>query len=157
MGDVYGGIEYYRGMTLLWILSPVGSLLRWKLSDLNGIAAVGKSWIPWGTFIANMIAVVMAALIVGFDDRYFGGGVGEDLPTSSSSTGTTMTKWVNAILFALKTGVAGSLSTVSTMVKETTLLTESHAGMAKAHYYSSLTCLCGCLLGLCVYAATIRI
>ncbi|MGK3735431.1 MAG: fluoride ion exporter CrcB/FEX [Bacillariaceae sp.] len=151
IGDAVNNIEFYRGMTLLWILSPVGSLLRWRLSNLN-IRKEGEintntpSWIPWGTFGANMTATVIAAFIEGLYSRYFYG-----------ADQTSTNKWVIAIFFALKTGVAGSLSTVSTMIKECVYLSEKHAGMAKAHYYTCFTCICGCVLGLIVYASTIRI
>jgi len=151
IGYIENGIEFYRGMTLVWILSPVGSLLRWKLSNLNitkegGVITNAPYWLPWGTFGANMLATVVAACIEGLDNRYFFG-----------ADSTSKNKWVIAILFALKTGVAGSLSTVSTMIKECVYLSEKHAGLAKAHYYSFLTCACGCVLGLVVYASTIRI
>ena len=49
------------------------------------------------------------------------------------------------------------LSTVSTMVKESVLLTEDHPGKANSRYYSIITCVSCCLLGLMVYATTIRI
>uniref|UniRef100_A0A7S4AXQ2 Fluoride ion transporter CrcB n=1 Tax=Pseudo-nitzschia australis TaxID=44445 RepID=A0A7S4AXQ2_9STRA len=152
VGDVISDIEFYKGMILLWFLSPVGSLLRWRLSNLNVQNKEGKSlvyphWIPWGTFIANMFATVLSACMEGLDDRYFSGSN----PTSIRS------KWVDATIFALKTGVAGSLSTVSTLVKESVLLSETYAGTAKGHYYPVLTCLSGCLLGIMVYATTIRI
>ena len=75
----------------------------------------------------------------------------------SGANPTLKNQWVDAILFALKTGVAGSLSTVSTMVKESVLLSEDHPGKALGHYYSTLTCVSGCLLGLLVYVTTIRI
>ena len=151
IGDVVNGIEFYKGMTLLWILSPVGSLLRWRLSNLNmkrrgRITTNSPDWIPWGTFFANMLATLIAACMEGLNSRYFSGAD----PTSTN-------KWVDAMIFALKTGVAGSLSTVSTMVKESVLLSENHVGMAKGHYYSIITCLSGCLLGLMVYSTTIRI
>ena len=146
IGDKVNGIEFYKGMTLLWVLSPVGSLLRWKLSDLNK-KKISKSmdWIPWGTLIANLLATLLSACMEGLINRYFGG----DNPSSTN-------QWVVGMLFALKTGVAGSLSTVSTMVKESTHLTEDHPGLAHGHYYSMLTCIPCCLLGLAVYSATIR-
>jgi len=151
IGYVVNDIGFYRGMTLVWILSPVGSLLRWKLSNLNiiiegGLTTSTQHWIPWGTFGANMLATIIAACIEGLVNRF-----------SSGADPTSTNKWVVAILFALKTGVAGSLSTVSTMIKECVILSEKHAGLAKAHYYSILTCVCGCVLGLVVYTSTIRI
>jgi len=152
IGDVVSDIEFYKGMILVWVLSPVGSLLRWRLSNLNvqnkdGRINIRTSWIPWGTFTANMFATIIAACMEGLNDRYLSGS----RPTS------TTTKWVDSMIFALKTGVAGSLSTVSTLVKESVHLSEKYSGTAKGHYYFSMTCLSGCLLGLLVYATTIRI
>jgi fluoride ion exporter CrcB/FEX len=151
IGDIRNGIEFYKGMTLLWLLSPVGSLLRWRLSNLNRknrgmVITISPDWIPWGTLIANLLATVLSACMEGLSNRYFSG----DNPTFTN-------QWVNAMLFALRTGVAGSLSTVSTMVKESVLLSEDHPGHARGHYYSILTCISACLLGLAAYATTIRI
>ena len=151
IGDVVNGIRFYKGMILLWILSPVGSLLRWKMSGLNkikkGRIITGSAdWIPWGTFFANLLATIISACIEGLYHRYFDGAN----PTSTD-------EWVDAMLFALKTGVAGSLSTVSTVVKESVHLSEDHPGLAHGHYYSMLTCVTCCLVGLAVYSTTIRI
>ncbi len=147
IGDIVNGIEFYKSMTLLWVLSPVGSLLRWKLSSLNKKKITNSlDWIPWGTLTANLLASVLSACMEGLSNRYFGG----DNPASKN-------QWVDAMLFALKTGVAGSLSTVSTMVKESVHLSEDNPGLARGHYYSMLTCVSCCLLGLAVYSATIRI
>lgn len=151
IGDLVNGIEFYKGMTLLWILSPVGSLLRWRLSNLNlnkrgRIFTNSPEWIPWGTFVANVLASIISACMEGLNNRHFSG-----------ANPTLKNQWVDAMLFALKTGVAGSLSTVSTMVKESVLLSEDHPGKALGHYYSTLTCVSGCLLGLLVYVTTIRI
>ena len=151
IGDVVNGVEFYKGMTLLWILSPIGSLLRWRLSNLNmkkegRIISSSADWIPWGTIFANLIATAISACMEGLNDRYFRGAN----PTSRN-------QWFDAMLFALKTGVAGSLSTVSTMVKESVLLSDDHPGKAQGHYYSMFTCFSGCLLGLIVYATTTRL
>lgn len=151
VGDVVNGIEFYKGMALLWVLSPLGSLLRWRLSNLNihrrgRVFTNSPDWIPWGTLFANLLATVLSACMEGLDSRYFSGAN----PTSTN-------KWIDAMLFALKTGVAGSLSTVSTMVKESVMLSENNPGKAQGHYYSTLTCVSCCLLGLLVYATTIRI
>ena len=158
IGFVVSGIEFYRGMTFVWILSPVGSLLRWKLSTFNirkkktgRITTISTPhWIPWGTFAANMIATIMAASIEAIMDRFLFGNK-DDIITTTTNT------WILAILFALKTGVAGSLSTVSTMVKECAVLSEQYPGLPKPHLYSLLTCCSGCVLGLTVYSFIIRI
>lgn len=148
IGNVVDGSEFYKSMILLWILSPVGSLLRWRLSNLNmkkRICTNSPDWIPWGTLFANLFATVISACMEGLKNRYFFGANPE-----------SKDQWIYAILFALTTGVAGSLSTVSTMVKESVLLSEDQPGKAQGHCYSMFTCVSGCLLGLLVYAVTIR-
>lgn len=148
VGDVRGGNEFYTGMILLWILSPVGSLLRWRLSNLNnkktkeGVVTISPHWVPWGTLLANMLATVLSACMEGLHDRYFSG---------ANATSSIQNKWVDATVFALKTGVAGSLSTVSTMVKESVTLSEKHPGTARGHYYLSITCISACLLGVVTF------
>ena len=150
IGDIAQGIQYYRGMTLLWFLSPIGSLLRWRLSELN--TKQGKiwcfkffEWVPWGTFFANILAAAIGACLTGLTDRYF--------PTVDP----TARNWVQGLIFALNTGFAGSLSTVSTMIKETIILSEEHQGVGKPHYYAIATCACGMLIGVAFYATTVRI
>lgn len=152
-------ISYYKGMTLLWFASPVGSLLRWRLSMLNSGTGKGffpnrlPTWVPWGTLCANVGAAMIGDIMTGLDDRFF---------SSSSEVGpsseiTFKDEWIVALLFAINSGLAGSLSTVSTMIKEAVDLMERHVGEAKAHYYVCGTCLFSMLLGLSLYAATVRI
>jgi fluoride ion exporter CrcB/FEX len=146
-------IPYYKGMTLSWFASPVGSLLRWRLSELNVRTGKGRctkhlpAWVPWGTVCANVIAAMLGAIMTGLDDRFF-----------SSSTEYTFTEeWVSALLFAINTGLAGSLSTVSTLIKEAVVLLEEHDGQAKSHCYAFGTCFFSMLLGLALYSTTVRI
>jgi fluoride ion exporter CrcB/FEX len=151
IGDFVQGNQYYRGMTMLWFLSPFGSLLRWRMSVLNtkrkkrlwGIYFV--DWVPWGTFFANILAAILSACLTGLNDRYF------------TTIDPMERNWVQGLIFAINTGFAGSLSTVSTMIKETIILAEQHKGEAKPHYYAIATCGCGMLLGIAVYATTVRI
>jgi fluoride exporter len=150
VGNIVQDIQFYRGMTLLWFVAPLGSLLRWRLSGFN--LSDGEvfcfhlpKWVPWGTFMANTLAAFIAALGTGIEDRYFSGSD----PTKSS--------WSLGLSFAIISGFAGNLSTVSTMIKETVVLSEQNVGVAKAHYYAVGTCLCGMLLGIAVYSTTVRI
>jgi fluoride ion exporter CrcB/FEX len=122
-----------------------------RLSALNAkggrdlCPCVLPDWFPWGTFAANILAATLAACLIGLDDRYFSG------------TDPLEKNWVHGLLFALNTGLAGSLSTVSTMIKETIIMAEQNPGIAKPHYYTLGTCFSGMLLGLTVYATTVRI
>jgi CrcB protein len=151
-GFVYDN-SFYQGMTLQWFGSPVGSLLRWRLSVLNSgtredFCLKGlPRWVPWGTVCANVSAAVIGAVMTGLDDRYF----------SSSSQSTYTDEWLSALIFAINSGLAGSLSTVSTLMKETVVLMEKHNGEAKSHYYAFGTCFFSMLLGLALYSATVRI
>ena len=150
VGNFVQDIQFYRAMTMLWFFAPAGSLLRWKLSDLNARDGEFRCcklphWVPWGTFIANMLAAMTAALLTGLDDRYY------------IATDPMERNWTIGLLFALTSGFSGSLSTVSTMIKETVLLSETHVGYAKAHYYAVATCFTGMILGLTVYAITVRV
>jgi len=150
IGDIVQGIQFYRGMTLLWCLSPIGSLLRWRLSGLN--TKEGKlwcitlpAWVPWGTFCANVLGSTIGACLTGLNDRYF------------SEADPMERNWVRGLIFALNIGFSGSLSTVSTMIKETVILSEQHPGLAKPHYYAIGSCCCTMFLGLVIYATTVRI
>mmetsp|Transcript_1728 Transcript_1728/g.3953 ORF Transcript_1728/g.3953 Transcript_1728/m.3953 type:complete len:623 (-) Transcript_1728:937-2805(-) len=175
-GGIQQDIEWYRGMLLMCCLSPPGALVRWKLANWNvpsnrqsrridssddssKICGGGRllrrccrkvpDWLPIGTVVANLVAVVIGCIATGLDDRYF------------STTSTASSLWIRGLLFAINSGLAGSMSTVSTMIKETVILSEQSQtgrmiGLGKPYYYSIGTCLAGMLLGLCVYATTVR-
>lgn len=141
-------ILFYKEMTLLWFTSPIGSLLRWRLTELNlrtdkSLCNQIPKWIPWGTLCANVLAATIGAVITGLIDRYY--------------SSKDQFVWMNAVLFAISSGLAGSLSTVSTMIKETAILSEQYGGQAKSYFYVFGTCLCSMVIGLTVYAATVRI
>mmetsp|Transcript_1726 Transcript_1726/g.3939 ORF Transcript_1726/g.3939 Transcript_1726/m.3939 type:complete len:636 (-) Transcript_1726:923-2830(-) len=177
-GGIQQDIEWYRGMLLMCCLSPPGALVRWKLADWNipsnrlamassadrsvcGCSGGGgggllqccfknvPDWLPIGTVVANLVAVVIGCIATGLDDRYF------------STTSTASSPWIRGLFYAINSGLAGSMSTVSTMIKETVILSEQSQtgrmiGLGKPYYYSIGTCLAGMLLGLCVYATTVR-
>lgn len=99
-------------------------------------------WLPWGTFVANMTGAIVSITCQGLLDRY-----GE----ASTSEG------MDTLLFAIKTGFAGSLSTVSTLVKEVVTLEEKYPGHAKPFFYSVGTCVGGMTVGLMIYMLIVRI
>ncbi|KAG7341572.1 CrcB-like protein, Camphor resistance CrcB [Nitzschia inconspicua] len=149
-GNFEQDIQFYRGMTILWFVAPFGSLLRWRLSRFN--LTEGKvlcfdlpKWVPWGTFMTNMIAASVSACLTGIFDRYY------------STVDPLESNWTLGLIFALISGFSGSLSTVSTMIKESVLLSEQYVGSAKAQFYAVGTCLCGMLLGLAIYSTTVRV
>jgi fluoride ion exporter CrcB/FEX len=132
-GYVLEGIHFYRTMIAKSMIAPIGALLRWKLSGLNSRPEGGKlSWLPVGTLAANLIASVVSIVCIVFADRFHNE---EDL-------------WVDAILFSMRVGFAGCLSTVSSMVKEIVNLSEKYPGQAKSYLYgfgTLLVAICTCL------------
>ena len=121
--------------------APFGTILRWKLSSLNGSLAGSKwEWLPVGTFMANLIASTCSAMTAGLSD--------------SSLDFDQMTLHV---LSATKTGFAGSLSTVSTFVVEGSMLQKSFPHHSKAHLYMAVTLVSNCIAGLIIYDSLARL
>ncbi|KAK1743817.1 fluoride export protein [Skeletonema marinoi] len=100
-GDVYWGISYYRELWIACLMSPFGTIARWKLSTLNGKWSK-YPWFPLGTWLANFTGSILSAALTAIAYLNIVNGEG----------GTT-------VLAAISLGFAGSLSTVSTYVKET--------------------------------------
>jgi fluoride exporter len=131
VADALFGIRFYRKMFLLSLLSPAGALLRWNLAYYNipnqgRIGGTRLDWVPWGTLAANLLGATISIVCVGIGD-HFAYNVREDH------------EWLILILGALATGFAGSLSTVSSMVKEIVLLSEKYPGHAKPYQYAGVT------------------
>ncbi len=124
----------YRNQFLAALLSPFGTLMRWYLSSLNGsIKSTSLEWLPIGTLLANMIAVVVSALMQGVIHLF----QPDDLVSSFSQ--------------AIKVGFAGSLSTVSTFAAETIGLLRALPRHYWGWYYSFGTLLFGLVLGILSY------
>ncbi|KAL9190752.1 hypothetical protein ACHAXT_000458 [Thalassiosira profunda] len=143
-GDVVWGISYYRELWIACLVAPVGTIFRWKLSTLNGkISYRNLTWFPAGTFLANLLGSIVAAglmawAIIAEDDEVGG-------------------YWKVPGLKALSLGVAGSLSTVSTFVKECVDICEKHPAFDKKVFlYSHGTMLICCFVGLMVYSPIVR-
>jgi fluoride ion exporter CrcB/FEX len=147
VGDLIFDIPFYRKMYLVTLLTPPGALLRLNLAKWNSRTAshrLGRfAWVPMGTFAANMIGSLFAILCTALADRYFSDGSGENL-------------WVVAFLKATGTGFAGSLSTVSSMVKEYVLLTEQYPNQAKPYFYLFGTLAIAPLMSICIYSSIVR-
>ncbi len=137
---------FYKNMTAAVVIAPVGALTRWKLSTLNGSNYVRgfMSWLPWGTLLANILAAIISIICQGLSDRY--GKVWND-----------GNPWLEPFFFAIKVGFAGSLSTVSTLVKEVANLQQSYPGSAKFVIYSIATLTGGMIFSLFVYMMIVRI
>lgn len=117
----------YRTNFLSTLLSPLGTLLRWKLSSLNP-----KYSFPVGTLCANLLAVFLSSLIAGL---------------ALQATSSTVKLWEAA----LQTGFCGSLSTVSTYIAETHGLFQALPRHAWGYYYSLGTLGLACIVGVASY------
>jgi fluoride ion exporter CrcB/FEX len=143
LGDVHWNILYYRKLWIACLVGPLGTLMRWKFGTLNGeLESNNWQWFPIGTFASNVIASVTACLI---------NAIFTDMNSHED--------WSLAydILAAARLGFAGSLSTVSSMVKEVVEISEKNPYHDKrAFIYSYGTLVTCCLLGLLVYSPMVR-
>jgi fluoride ion exporter CrcB/FEX len=153
-GFAYGAfvnhISFYRSVFLSALMAPPGTLLRWKLSQWNGSLSLHKNkkyaWVPLGTFLANSTACLVSILMASLMLWYKQSDVDIADVTNVSSQALIL-----AIMGAIKTGFAGSLSTVSTLVAEGDKLHHTFRHHAKAIVYMVGTLAVGALLGLMVY------
>eukprot|EP00814_Leptocylindrus_danicus_P003745 CAMPEP_0116043258 /NCGR_PEP_ID=MMETSP0321-20121206/26233_1 /TAXON_ID=163516 /ORGANISM="Leptocylindrus danicus var. danicus, Strain B650" /LENGTH=489 /DNA_ID=CAMNT_0003524001 /DNA_START=209 /DNA_END=1676 /DNA_ORIENTATION=+ len=107
------GREYtsqnYQVFCISGLFAMPGALMRWRLSKLNGKLQGKYQWVPVGTFIANVTASLISISVTVVLDKF-----SSDLPY-----------WGVISLVAVKTGLAGSLSTVSSFVAEVDQLLKS--------------------------------
>ncbi|KAL3789583.1 hypothetical protein ACHAWO_009146 [Cyclotella atomus] len=143
LGDVHWNILYYEKLWIACLVGPLGTLMRWKFSTLNGeLESNNWQWFPIGTFASNVIASVISCLI---------NAIFTDMNTAEDWSLTY------DILAATRLGFAGSLSTVSSMVKEMVEISEKNPYHDKrAFIYSYGTLVTCCLLGLLVYSPMVR-
>ena len=131
VGDAIEGIAFYRQMWMSLMLAPFGALLRWKLSEFN------TDSFPRGTLVANITAAGLYALVKVLTLRY----AGDDLGT-----------WTDKLLSTLEIAFCGSLSTVSTLIKE---ITDAPIP-AKGYLYGLTTIFSAMFLGLAIYSPIAR-
>ena len=141
VGDYKMNSSFHKKVLVSSLLAPPGTLLRWKLSLLNGKWFRDSDrlrYFPFGTFLANIlgsiISLTSAALLFRLD---------------GSSTAATL--WLSG----LKVGFAGNLSTVSSFAKEIVLLSEKN-NIGPAYLYASASIVTCCLLGLCIYLPMVK-
>uniref|UniRef100_A0A7S4VXX3 Fluoride ion transporter CrcB n=1 Tax=Ditylum brightwellii TaxID=49249 RepID=A0A7S4VXX3_9STRA len=117
------------------LLAPPGAILRWQLSKLNGYNVNNPKWewVPFGTLAANLIASIISALSSAIELRF----EDDDL----------LKIWMGA----LRTGFAGSLSTVSTFAAETHGLMRLLPRKLYGYYYSIGSLVLACILGVASY------
>lgn len=140
-GDAVEGSLFYRKMWMAAALSPFGAVLRWKLAELNSrkLKWTGVEWFPWGTFIANFSAALVSILMEALDLHVVDSGDGS-------------LDWVMPIVQAVEVGFSGSLSTVSTMIRDIFFLQTP----GQASIYCSVTILSSMLMSLMIYSPIVR-
>jgi fluoride ion exporter CrcB/FEX len=141
MGDIYTDNPFYREMWFTCLLAPPGTLLRWKLSNWNGTLLQNSTrwkWIPFGTLSANALACILSIIA-----QFF---LIQAKVKNDSKVTREMFWWM-----AIKTGLAGNLSTVSTYAKEIVHLNELFPQGKEAFGYALGSIGICCLLSLCVY------
>jgi fluoride ion exporter CrcB/FEX len=125
----------FRNQFMSALFSPFGTFVRWYLSSLNGsIKRRRWEWLPIGTLLANILAVVVSALMQGLlhtidMDQYL----------------------ARSFLEAIKVGFAGSLSTMSTFAAETVGLFRALPRYFWGWYYAFGTLVLGLLFGVLSY------
>ena len=136
VADQLLGIPHYRSLWLSALFTPVGAILRWRLSLLN----YQYGWVPWGTLLANLLGSTVSALLLAMELRYVDS---DDV-------------WRHGLVAAGRVGFAGSLSTVSTFVKELVDISSKFPLEAKAYKYGGATIVSSMILSLLTYSIIVR-
>lgn len=141
VADAREGILFYRKLWLTMLLGPCGALLRWRLAKYNASRGPWPqlAWMPWGTLAANLSAALVSVAAEVCESRYV-------------HQGEPGYAWISSVLPAIETGFAGSLSTVSTFVKEIVDMPSP----LHAHAYWIVSMVSAMLLGLAVYSPIAR-
>jgi len=137
--------SYYQSSLISSLVSPFGTILRWYLSRLNGKLKGRWNWFPLGTFLANISASMISALILGLSIH--------SSSRQSALVLTSQAEWsANIILNGVRIGFTGCLSTVSTLATEFDKINKSFPHHAKAIHYMTSSFLAACVLGIVIYA-----
>ena len=123
-----------RGEWLAVVLAPVGCLVRWRLATLNYSLRGRWRFLPAGTLAANVAGCAVAAALARSPPRSVGAA---------------------AVAKALQVGVAGSLSTVSTLSAEVTAQLRRAPADARGYAYLGLTWLSAQVVGVVVYGSAV--
>lgn len=116
-------VAAWRIACLAALCGPVGVVLRWQLSRLNGSLRAAP-WLPLGTLAANVIACVFDAA----------------LGAAAVRTRLGRGQYWSAVLdAALEAGIGGGLSTVSTAAGEAALLLSVPGARWRGYAYLMLT------------------
>ena len=112
-----------RELCLSALFGPAGVLLRWQLGRLNGVWPRAP-WLSLGTLAANSLGCILAAAV-----------------SAAISRRRLSAYWDSVVGAALISGLAGGLSTVSTVASETAML--MRGSKLKGYAYLGLTLVCG--------------
>jgi len=141
VGDAYYHMLFYRKMWMSSLLAPLGAITRYKLKKYNDRKGPWKhlEFMPWGTLMANLLASCISV-------------TAEALSGLFALPGDAGHSWVSTSLSAVEAGYSGSLSTVSTWVKELVDMKQPHW----IYIYYLGTILPAMLIGLAIYSPIIR-
>ena len=138
LDEAEGTTASRRGEWLAVVLAPLGCLLRWRLATLNYSLAGRWRFLPAGTLAANLGGCALTFAVAAMLERR---------PPSSV--------WGAAVAKALQVGVAGSLSTVSTLSAEVTAQLRRAPADARGYVYLGLTWLSAQAIGVLVYGSAV--
>jgi fluoride ion exporter CrcB/FEX len=142
VGDLEMDSNFHKKMWMTCLFAPFGTVLRWQLSFLNGMwfrdSKILK-YFPVGTFFANLggciISIVAAALM---------------------ARGDGLSETSELLIYAIKVGFAGNLSTVSTFAKEVVLLSEK-SNTGPAYFYAAISMVTCCLVSVVLYSTIVKL
>lgn len=120
------------------ILAPFGVVTRWYLSNFNGKLPGTLSWFPIGTFLANMLASSIDAILAAVE-LYLSVRDGQ------------VNYWTSIWFPAVEKGFSGSLSTVSTFVGEVSTLMFNFPQSLHGYTYMAVSLVSAFVLGLALY------
>jgi len=142
IGDVVFKNSFYREMWMISLFSPLGMFIRWHFSSWNG-KFFQKSdrwkWVPIGTLVANILGSFISIVITA-------------IVTNRNNEKDNIADIHTGII----TGLCGSLSSVSTYVKEIVHFCETYQGFAKGYYYAFGTILFCSLSSLGLYVIVLQ-
>ena len=124
-----------RGVWTAVLAAPLGALTRWRLSPLNYRLPGAWRFLPAGTLAANVGGCLLTCAVAAWTARVPPG------PGSPSAI----------LAAALQIGVAGSLSTVSTLAAEATAMLRQAPADASGYAYLAITWAAAVGVGVLVY------
>lgn len=124
-----------RGVWAAVLAAPAGALTRWSLSPLNYRLPGRWRFLPAGTLAANICGCALTSAVAAWTARR------PPPPGSGAAVAAT----------ALQVGVAGALSTVSTLAAEATAMLRQAPADTGGYAYMALTWACAVGVGVAVY------